>query len=63
MSSTLIQLKIKVTNFADCLYLLDGRLDSLSTLIIYVGEIFDPRKDIGSKVSRILMIIFCRKTH
>jgi hypothetical protein len=63
MASTLIKLKIKVTNFADCLYLLDGRLDSLSTLIIYVGKIFDPRKDIGSKVSRILMIIFCRKTH
>ncbi|CAF1087004.1 unnamed protein product [Rotaria sordida] len=34
MSSTLIKLKIHVLRFADCLYLLDGRLDSLSTLII-----------------------------
>jgi hypothetical protein len=33
-SSTLIELKINVTMFSDCLRLLDGRLDSLSTLIM-----------------------------
>jgi hypothetical protein len=31
MSSSLIKLKINVPWFLDCLYLLDGRLDSLST--------------------------------
>ncbi len=56
MSSTLIKLNVNVTTFADCLYLLDGRLDSLSTLIINVGHIFDPIKDIGSRVSIISMI-------
>ena len=51
MSSTLIKLNINVATFADCLYLLDGRLDSLSTLIINVERIFNPIKDIGSRVS------------
>ncbi|CAF3388858.1 unnamed protein product [Rotaria sp. Silwood2] len=44
MSSTLIKLKIHVLSLDDCLYLLDGRLDSLSTLIINVEHIFDPKK-------------------
>ncbi len=61
MSSTLIKLKINVTTFIDCLYLLDGRLDSLSTLIINVGQIFDPILDIGSKVSIISMIMSWKK--
>ncbi|CAF3973203.1 unnamed protein product, partial [Rotaria sp. Silwood2] len=39
ISSTLTKLKISVTIFADCLYLLDGRLDCLTTLIIDVKEI------------------------
>jgi hypothetical protein len=56
MSSTLINLNINVTTFVDCLSLLDGRLDSLSTLIINVEHIFYPFKDIGSRVSRITMI-------
>ncbi len=56
MSSTLIKLNVNVTTFADCLYLLDGRFDSLSTLIINVGHIFNPIKDIGSRVSIISMI-------
>ncbi|CAF3294041.1 unnamed protein product [Rotaria sp. Silwood2] len=38
-SSTLTVLKISVKSFDDCLYLLDGRLNCLSTLIIYVEEI------------------------
>ncbi|CAF3394126.1 unnamed protein product [Rotaria sp. Silwood2] len=37
----------------DCLYLLDGNLDSLSTLIINVGQIFYPILDIDSRVSYI----------
>ena len=38
MSSSLTQLKINVESFVDCLFLLDGRLDSLSKLIINVRE-------------------------
>ncbi|CAF1301761.1 unnamed protein product [Rotaria sordida] len=39
MSSTLTKLKVEVKTFRDCLYLLDGRLDCLSTLIINVRYI------------------------
>ena len=49
MSSTLIKLSINVTSFVECLLLLDGRLDSLSTLIINVKQIFNPFKEIGEK--------------
>ncbi|CAF3297351.1 unnamed protein product [Rotaria sp. Silwood2] len=49
MTSSLIKLKINVACFVDCLYLLDGRLDSLTILIINVGQIFDPIIDIGSR--------------
>jgi hypothetical protein len=38
MSSTIIKLKIKIEGFFDCSYLLDGRFNSLSTLIIYVSD-------------------------
>jgi hypothetical protein len=62
MSSTLTKLKINVQNFADCLFLLDGRLDYLSTLIINVSDIFDPIIDIGTTVSIFsLMITFREK--
>ena len=54
ISSTLVKLKINVATFIDCLFLLDGRLDSLSTLIINVSSIFDPTFDIGQAVSRSL---------
>jgi hypothetical protein len=37
LSSTLTKLKINVATLFDCLILLDGRLDSLSTLIINVA--------------------------
>ena len=50
-SSTLTTLKINLATFVDCLLLLDGRLASLSTLIIKVADIFDPVMDIGHKVS------------
>ncbi|CAF1049917.1 unnamed protein product [Rotaria sordida] len=39
ISSTLIKLKVNVATFDDCLYLLDGRLKHLSTLIINVKRI------------------------
>ena len=58
MSSTLRKLKINVESFVDCLYLLDGRLDCLSTLIIHVNEIFDPIADTDERVSRSSMIMF-----
>jgi hypothetical protein len=51
ISSTLIKLKINVETFADCLYLLDGPLICLSTLIINVSSIFDPLLDIDPTVS------------
>ncbi|CAM4986087.1 unnamed protein product [Rotaria socialis] len=38
-SSTLIKVKVNVATFDDCLYLLDGRLEHLSTLIIDVKKI------------------------
>jgi hypothetical protein len=38
-SSTLTELKINVTRFDDCLYLLDGRFDCLSKLSINVETI------------------------
>lgn len=50
-SSTLTTLKINVENFADCLLLLDGRLESLSTLMINISFIFEPIIDIGQRVS------------
>ncbi|CAF3033483.1 unnamed protein product [Rotaria sp. Silwood2] len=49
MSSTLMKLKINVVNFADCLYLLDGRFECLSTLIINVLSIFDQIGNIGGR--------------
>ena len=39
ISSTLVKLKINVATFADCLVLLDGRLESLSTFIVHVSSI------------------------
>ena len=50
-SSTLTKLEINLATFVDCLLLLDGRLASLSTLIIKVADIFDPVVDIGHRVS------------
>jgi hypothetical protein len=61
MSSTLIKLKINVSTFVDCLYLLDGRLDSLSTLIINVEEIHDPLLNIHTRVSITSIIMFRKK--
>ncbi len=41
VSSTLTKLNIMVNAFDDCLYLLDGRLESLSTLVIEIWAITD----------------------
>ncbi len=53
MSSTLTTLKVLVENFDDCLYLLDGRLDSLSTLIIKLDKISSTSTTIDNTVSLI----------
>ncbi|CAF3359078.1 unnamed protein product [Rotaria sp. Silwood2] len=42
VSSTLAKLQISVLGFDNCLYLLDGRFDCLSTLIIHVHKILTP---------------------
>jgi hypothetical protein len=41
-SSSLTYLRINIHNFDDCLYLLDGRLSQLHTLIVKLGYIHDP---------------------
>ena len=50
-SSTLTTLKINVENFDDCLYLLDGRLSSLSTFTVYVDGPVLTSETIDNKVS------------
>ncbi len=51
MPSSLTKLKIKVSILTDCLYLLDGPLVCLSTLIINVSQIFQPLPHIDPTVS------------
>ncbi len=53
MSSSLTTLKMRVKTSDDCLYVLDGRLDCLSTLIITVKEIFYASTTINNTVSKI----------
>ncbi|CAF1537253.1 unnamed protein product [Rotaria sordida] len=48
VSSTLTKLNINVDTFDDCLYILDGRLDSLSVLIINIREISTPLSNIDN---------------
>ncbi|CAF4454471.1 unnamed protein product, partial [Rotaria socialis] len=48
VSSTLTKLKINVSTFDDCLYLLDGRLQHLSILIIDIDEISDSSSNIDN---------------
>jgi hypothetical protein len=66
MSSSLTELKINVETFYDCLYFLDGRLDSLTKLIINVNNV--PFKDIplymrvNCEVNIIFIIMFEKKT-
>ncbi|CAF4042360.1 unnamed protein product [Rotaria sp. Silwood2] len=56
-SLTLTQLKINVKTFHACLYLLDGRLHNLSTLIINVSNISRTLSNID-KIIVILLILF-----
>ena len=58
ISSTLTKLKINVETFDDCLYLLDGRLNCLSTLIIHVKKISFTLSNIDNTVSIISIIVF-----
>ncbi|CAF4505026.1 unnamed protein product, partial [Rotaria sp. Silwood2] len=48
MSSTLTKLKIDVNTFDDCLYLLDGRFEYLSTLIVDIVKISISRSKIDN---------------
>ncbi len=59
--STLMKLKINVVCFADCLFLLDGRLECLTTLIINVFQIYAQAPGIGGTVSIISMIMLTQK--
>jgi hypothetical protein len=57
-SSTLTKLNISVYSFDDCLYLLDGRFECLSTLVIEITGVVDSFSNRENKVSRNLMSSF-----
>ncbi len=59
--STLIKLKIRIPNLLDCLCLLDGRLKSLSTLIITTQTISESMIDPAEDVSHFSMVMFKRQ--
>ena len=61
VSSTLVKLKVSVSAFGDCLYLLDGRLNCLSTLIIHVERISFSVVDIDNTVNITLGIALREK--
>ncbi len=61
MSSTLSTLNINVETFDDCLYLLDGRLQCLSTLIIHVENISFTSSTVDDAVSIIFNYYVLRK--
>jgi hypothetical protein len=56
-SSTLTTLEINVITFDDCLYLLDERLNCLSTLKIHVNEIAYTSGTIDNTVS--IIVSYC----
>jgi hypothetical protein len=58
-SSTLTKLKVNFFTFHDCLYLLDGNLKCLSTLIIHVEQI-SPSIFNMNQVNRIEILVFSR---
>lgn len=60
-SSTLTTLKANVKSFDDCLYLLDGRLNCLSKLIIGIKIIADTSGTIDNTVSMIVNSSLSRK--
>ncbi len=59
--STLTELKVNVETFDDCLYLLDGRFNCLSTLIINIEIISSTSGTIDNTVSIIVNSYLSRK--
>jgi hypothetical protein len=57
-SSILTKLTIKVSTFDDCLYLVDGRFNHLSTLIIDIEKMAISIADIDNMVKIYSMIMF-----
>ena len=50
-SSTLLNLRVKLQTFDDCLYLLDGRLSQLRSFDVNVDYVVDPSPAIQQTVS------------
>ncbi|CAF1415063.1 unnamed protein product, partial [Rotaria sordida] len=48
-SSTLLELHVSLESFIDCLYLLDGRFDSLQRLSVNINRILSPERIIDNK--------------
>ncbi|CAF5222639.1 unnamed protein product, partial [Rotaria magnacalcarata] len=48
-SSILLELHIKLDKFADCLYLLDGRFDSLENVFLDICQISTPEIVVNNK--------------
>ncbi len=51
-SSILLELHIKLDKFTDCLYLLDGRFDSLEKVSVDIYRISTPKIVINNNVNR-----------
>jgi len=51
VSLTLTKMKINVNTFDDCLYILNGHFECLSTLIIDIYKISDSSSNIDNRVS------------
>ncbi|CAF1377351.1 unnamed protein product [Rotaria sp. Silwood1] len=49
VSPTLLELRVGVQNFIDCLYLVDGRFDQLRTFYVDIYHIFPPQRIIDNK--------------
>ena len=63
-SSTLTKLDIRLDSFADCLLLLDGRFDCLSTFVLSMDEIIPVLTSVDYMVSeihrfRIILNVLC----
>jgi hypothetical protein len=50
MSSTLTKLKINLKTFTECLFLLNGNLECLTTLIVHVQLIYYPVRRMDNTV-------------
>ncbi len=57
-SSTLLTLNIKVSDFMDCLYILDGRFNNLQSLDIDLMMIYPLLEQVENQVSLIIRDIF-----